>query len=49
MSMYIATLTLPNGKKQILKNDDDWDINALFHLLNKCEIKSFSIRLAPIK
>ena len=46
---YIATLTLPDGKKEILGENEDWDVVALFRLLDKCEIKSFSIKLAPIK
>ena len=46
---YIATLTLPDGKKEIWGENEDWDVGALFHLLDKCEIKSFSIKLAPIK
>ena len=45
----IATLTLPDGKKEIWGENEDWDVGALFRLLDKCEIKSFSIKLAPIK
>lgn len=49
MGMYIATLILPNDKKEVWSENDDWDIGTLFRLLDKCEIVSFSIKLAPVK
>lgn len=47
--MYIATLIFANGEKEIWSENDDWDIGTLFRLLDKCQIVSFSITLAPVK
>jgi len=46
--MYKVTLTLNNGQRHVLKEDDDWDFYALTRMLDKCEIKAFKVELAPV-
>lgn len=46
--IYKVTICHNNGKRQILK-DDDFDFGGLLRAVEKCEIKSFSVALAPIK
>lgn len=46
--MYKVTICRNDGKKQTLKESDDWDFYGLTRALDKCEIKSFTVELAPI-
>lgn len=45
--MYKAILKLNNGKRQTIAPfpSENWDLYALLHLLDKCEIKAFEITL----
>lgn len=45
--MYKVTITFYDGKKQTLK-DEDWDLCGLMQAIDKCDIKSFTIELAPL-
>jgi hypothetical protein len=47
--IYKVTICHNNGKRQTLKESDDWDFGGLLRAVEKCEIKSFSVALAPIK
>lgn len=47
--IYKTTIVKNNGKRQTLKDDDDYDLFGLLRAVEKCEIKSFSVSLAPIK
>lgn len=47
--IYKITIVKNNGKRQTLKDDDDYDLFGLLTAVEKCEIKSFSVSLAPIE
>ena len=44
--MYKVTITHIDGHRQVLKEDDDWDFYLLTRMLDKCQIKAFSVQLA---
>ena len=46
--MYKVTITHNNGKRQVIDPfpNKDFDLYVLTRLIDKCEIKSFSMRLS---
>ena len=49
--MYKATITVWNGKRKVIDPfpNEDVDLYTLMRLLDKCEIKGFSMRLSNKK
>lgn len=46
--IHKITIVKNDGKRQTLKDDDDCDLFGLIRAVEKCEIKSFTVSLAPI-
>lgn len=46
--MYKVTITFNNGKRQVINNfpTETMDFYTLTRAIDKCEIQSFSVRLA---